>query len=133
MGCAFLIHYVIEQLHFDLEVLDLREQWMRRTDVAKYYGSVGHDNLIMEFNEHVIKYYDNTFGSVKVKKEMKVEPEISQAADVLHDKYLTMLDELSHNKDYLGRGKESNIVIARRFCPCLAPDICQKLLTCFAA
>ena len=24
-------------------------------------------------------------------------------------------------------------VIARRFCPCLAPDICQKLLTCFAA
>ena len=24
-------------------------------------------------------------------------------------------------------------VIARRFCPCLAQDICQKLLTCFAA
>ena len=24
-------------------------------------------------------------------------------------------------------------VIARRFCPCLAHDICQKLLTCFAA
>ena len=26
-----------------------------------------------------------------------------------------------------------SIVVARRFCPCLAPDICQKLLTCFAA
>jgi len=24
-------------------------------------------------------------------------------------------------------------VVARRFCPCLAPDICQKLLTYFAA
>ena len=25
------------------------------------------------------------------------------------------------------------IVVARRFCPCLAQDICQKLLPCFAA
>ncbi len=24
-------------------------------------------------------------------------------------------------------------VVARRFCPCLAQDICQKLLPCFAA
>ena len=26
-----------------------------------------------------------------------------------------------------------SIVVARRFCPCLAQDICQKLLPCFAA
>lgn len=26
-----------------------------------------------------------------------------------------------------------NAVVARRFCPCLAQDICQKLLPCFAA
>ena len=25
------------------------------------------------------------------------------------------------------------VVVARRFCPCLAQDICQKLLPCFAA
>ncbi len=32
-------------------------------------------------------------------------------------------------KEYPG----SQYVVARRFCPCLAQDICQKLLPCFAA
>ena len=27
----------------------------------------------------------------------------------------------------------AGIVVARRFCPCLAQDICQNLLPCFAA
>jgi len=39
-----------------------------------------------------------------------------------------------HREDEIGLSQYNQIgVIARGFCPCLAPDICQKLLTCFAA
>ena len=50
-----------------------------------------------------------------------------------HARELIESDEI-----YLSRPTEFNDpydigVVARRFCPCLAQDICQKLLPCFAA
>jgi len=62
------------------------------------------------------------------------------------------MDQLNSNTDIISRkrGKHLSLdergtiqvlhsqgqslrVVARRFCPCLAQDICQKLLPCFAA
>jgi hypothetical protein len=56
----------------------------------------------------------------------------------MYAKGMTTRDITAHLKEIYGVDASAEMisrmtVIARRFCPCLAPDICQKLLTCFAA
>ena len=43
------------------------------------------------------------------------------------------IDTIPYDLSVSSTELNGNVVVARRFCPCLAQDICQNLLPCFAA
>ena len=81
---------------------------------------------------------DEFFDLVQMTSEYKGIPEKAVEKDYLICKLLGNLAQTEYVEHCVFKGGTSLSkcypgVVARRFCPCLAQDICQKLLPCFAA
>ncbi|MBB5336518.1 iron-containing alcohol dehydrogenase [Pectinatus brassicae] len=90
-----------------------------------YFSAPDEDNVSDDISEALMKsVIRNLRAAIKNPEDYTARSNLVWASTMAENRII----KLGKRTDF-----QCHIVVARRFCPCLAQDICQNLLPCFAA